>query len=202
MDNIFGIGGPELLLILVLATVVLGPLRMIQMARGFGRLVRDLRNYSRELMSGLNEELAFLDEAKEVIREGVDAASLKPEEVKSIFSGPEPSASTGSGGAASPQVDAASPQPQEVLPVSLNPESRASTGSSDEASPGQTNVGLVDQIPLSSSHNCEGDVSAEPVPVNTIQTSADSAALAPPSTSDSHELNAIVEPSSTNLDPT
>ena len=69
MDNIFGVGGTELLLILVLATIVLGPLRMIQVARGFGRLVRDLRNYSKELMGGLNQELAFLDEAQEVIRE-------------------------------------------------------------------------------------------------------------------------------------
>ena len=60
MESFFGIGGPELLLILVLATVILGPLNMIKMARGFGRLVRDLRNYSRELMSGLDEELAFL----------------------------------------------------------------------------------------------------------------------------------------------
>jgi sec-independent protein translocase protein TatB len=202
VDNIFGIGGPELLLILVLATVVLGPLRMIQVARGFGRLVRDLRNYSRELMSGLNEELAFLDEAKEVIREGVDAVSLKPEEVQAIFPSLEPGVPTDSNAATLTQADAASPQPKEVPSVSPNPELNATTSSSDEERPGQTNIGPTDQIPSSASYSPEGDVLAEPTSVNTIQTSADSAALAPPSTSDSHESNAIVEPSPANLDPT
>jgi len=202
VDNIFGIGGPELLLILVLATVVLGPLRMIQMARGFGRLVRDLRNYSRELMSGLNEELAFLDEAQEVIREGVDAVSLKPEEVQAIFPSLEPGVPTDSNAATLTQSDSASPQPKELPFVSPNPEPNATTGSSDEGRPGQTNVGSTDQIPSSAAYSPEGDMLAEPTPVNTIQTSADSVAPAPPSTSDSHELNVIVEPSSANLDPT
>jgi sec-independent protein translocase protein TatB len=202
VDNIFGIGGPELLLILVLATVVLGPLRMIQVARGFGRLVRDLRNYSRELMSGLNEELAFLDEAKEVIREGVDAASLKPEEIQAIFPSLESGVSADSNAPTLTQADAASPQPKEVPPLSPSPEPNVTVGSSDMASPGQTNVGPTDQISSSASSSPEGDVSAEPTSVNTIQTSADSAALAPPSTSASHESNAIVEPSSANLDPT
>jgi len=200
MDNIFGIGGPELLLILVLATVVLGPLRMIQVARGFGRLVRDLRNYSQELMSGLNQELAFLDEAQEVIREGVNAVSLKPEEVRAIFPSLGPSVTAGSDPATLTQADVASPQPEEVQPV-VSPEPNASTGSPGEANPGQINVGLVDQIPLSSSHDGEGDVSADLVQADTIQASADSA-LAPPSTSDSHALDATVEPSPANLDPT
>ena len=202
MDNIFGIGGPELLLILVLATVVLGPLRMIQVARGFGRLVRDLRNYSRELMSGLNEELAFLDEAQEIIREGVDAVSVKPEEVQAIFPSLELGAPTDSNAATLTHADAASPQPQEVPSVSPSPEPNATTGASDERGPSQTNVGPTDQIPLSASYSPEGDVLTEPTQVNTIQTSADSAALVPPSTSDSHESNAIVEPNPANLDPT
>jgi sec-independent protein translocase protein TatB len=200
MDNIFGIGGPELLLILVLATVVLGPLRMIQVARGFGRLVRDLRNYSQELMSGLNQELAFLDEAQEVIREGVNAVSLRPEEAQTILPSLGPSVTAGSDPATLTQADVASPQPEEVQPV-VNPEPNASTGSPGEANPGQINVGLVDQIPLSSSHN-GGDVSADLVQADTIQASADSVALAPPSTSDSHALDATVEPSPANLDPT
>ena len=201
MDNIFGIGGPELLLILVLATVILGPLRMVQMARGFGRLVRDLRNYSRELMSGLNEELAFLDEAKEAIQEGVDAASLKPEEIQAIFPSLESGVSPDSNAATLPQADAASLQPKEVPSVS-SPGPDAAAGTSEEEGAGQTNVGATDPIPSSASYSPEGDVSAEPTSVNTIQTSADSAALAPPSTSDSHESDALVEPSPANLDPT
>jgi len=62
MESFFGIGGPELLLILVLATIVLGPLRMVRAARQLGILLRDLRNYYQQLSSGLSEELAALDD--------------------------------------------------------------------------------------------------------------------------------------------
>ena len=62
MDSFFGIGGPELLLILVLATIILGPLNMVKMARQFGILLRDLRNYYSSFTANLNEELGELAE--------------------------------------------------------------------------------------------------------------------------------------------
>jgi len=194
MDNIFGIGGPELLLILVLATVVLGPLRMIQMARGFGRLVRDLRNYSRELMSGLNEELAFLDEAKEAVQEGVNAASIKPEEVLPRI---DLGVSADSNAVTPNQADATSSQPKELASVSPSPESNATTSTPMEWRPSQTNATSADAIPSSSSTGMEGSISAEPTSVNTTQTSADSSGSAS-SSPESHESTAIVEPSPTN----
>ena len=200
MDNIFGIGGPELLLILVLATVVLGPLRMIQMARGFGRLVRDLRNYSRELMSGLNEELAFLDEAKEAIQGGVDAASIKPEEVQAILPRLDLGVSGDSNASTSTQADAASSQPKELAPVSAVPEPGATIGTSVEWMPGQTNVGSPDQIPPPAPPGPEGSVSTEPTSVNTMQTSADTTSPAPPA-SGGHESDATVEPNPMYPDP-
>jgi Sec-independent protein translocase protein TatA len=200
MDSIFGIGGPELLLILVLATVILGPLRMIQMARSLGRLLRDLRNYSSELMSGLNEELAFLDEAKEAIQEGVNAASIKPEEVQVILPRLESGIPADSSAPAPAQPNAALPQSQEFKPVSPNPEPNAAINTTVESKPDQTNVGSTDEISSSASHGPAGDVRAEPTSVNTIQTGADSAALTLP-TSEDHESDATVEPNPMYPDP-
>ncbi len=80
MDSFFGIGGSELLLILILATVVLGPLRMIRAARQIGVLLRDLRNYYTELTKGLNEELAALAELQDTVRNQVESALPKLEE--------------------------------------------------------------------------------------------------------------------------
>ena len=82
MESFFGIGGPELLLIFVLATIILGPLRMISAARTMGRLARDLRNYYTELTRGLNEELAALSELKESVRSEVTAAIPTAEELQ------------------------------------------------------------------------------------------------------------------------
>lgn len=82
MESFFGIGGAELVLILVLATVILGPLRMIRMARQFGVLLRDLRNYYTQLTAGLNEELAVLAEAKGIVQDGIESAAIKPEDLQ------------------------------------------------------------------------------------------------------------------------
>jgi Tat protein translocase TatB subunit len=45
----FGIGIPEIMLILVIALIVLGPERMPQVARDLGKVVGDLRRTSDEL---------------------------------------------------------------------------------------------------------------------------------------------------------
>lgn len=49
----FGIGTGEILLILVIALIVLGPERMPQIARDLGRIMGDLRRTSDELQREL-----------------------------------------------------------------------------------------------------------------------------------------------------
>ena len=72
------------------------------------------------------------------------------------------------------QADAASPRSRAIHLSSPNPEPSATIlGASEEGGPGQTSVGSTDQIPSSAAYSPEGDVSAEPTPVNTIQTGAD-----------------------------
>jgi sec-independent protein translocase protein TatB len=66
----FGIGTGELLLILVIALVVLGPERMPRVARDIGRVVGDLRRTSDEL----REE--FLN-ADKVLNKAADAAAAE-----------------------------------------------------------------------------------------------------------------------------
>jgi len=72
MDSFFGIGFPELIVILVLAGLVMGPSRIRQVARTLGRLTAQLQNISREFARQLNAELDSLDddgEMKETMRE-------------------------------------------------------------------------------------------------------------------------------------
>jgi sec-independent protein translocase protein TatB len=67
----FGIGTGELLLILVIALVVLGPERMPRMARDIGRVVGDLRRTSDDLRQ------EFLN-ADKVLNKAVDVAASQP----------------------------------------------------------------------------------------------------------------------------
>jgi len=60
VDNFFGVGGTELLLIIVIATIVLGPRQMAKVALELGKLIRNLRNYSQDFFRVINLELGDL----------------------------------------------------------------------------------------------------------------------------------------------
>lgn len=57
MDSFFGIGGPELVVILLLAGLIMGPERIRDVARYLGRLTAQLQAISREFARQLNSEL-------------------------------------------------------------------------------------------------------------------------------------------------
>jgi Tat protein translocase TatB subunit len=59
----FGIGAEELMLILILALIVLGPERMPKVARDIGRVVGDLRRTSDELREEFLNADKLLDKA-------------------------------------------------------------------------------------------------------------------------------------------
>jgi Tat protein translocase TatB subunit len=57
MDSFFGIGFPELILILIVAGIVMGPERIGQTARWLGRTTAQLQKISRGFIRQLNHEL-------------------------------------------------------------------------------------------------------------------------------------------------
>jgi len=66
MDSIFNIGGPELLLIMLLAGIVMGPKRIQTVAHWLGRMTAQLQAISRGFARQLNAELAAVDEDGEL----------------------------------------------------------------------------------------------------------------------------------------
>ncbi len=67
--DFLGIGSTELIVVLLLAGIVLGPERLARTARELGRFVRNVKNYFSTLSSELNSELDLLDDLKEVQNE-------------------------------------------------------------------------------------------------------------------------------------
>lgn len=61
MDSFFGIGLPELLVILTLAGLIMGPHRIRQVARTLGRITAQLQRVSKEFARQLNAELDAVD---------------------------------------------------------------------------------------------------------------------------------------------
>jgi Sec-independent protein translocase protein TatA len=62
MDSFFGVGLPELLLILLLSGIVMGPHRIRQVAHTIGRTTAQLQKVSRQFARQLNAELDALDD--------------------------------------------------------------------------------------------------------------------------------------------
>lgn len=64
--DIFGIGGNELLVIILLAAIVLGPERLARSAREIGKFVKNVKSYFTSLSVELKAELDILDEMEKV----------------------------------------------------------------------------------------------------------------------------------------
>lgn len=79
-----GIGYQELLLVLVLLLVVVGPERLPAMAYQIGRAVRTMQGYARAVRDEFKDEIDYLDEQYKTIKGQVDEAqsTLRTENAK------------------------------------------------------------------------------------------------------------------------
>lgn len=66
MDSILGIGSSELIIILVLAAIILGPERLARSARELGKFIRNVKAYFNSLSGELKAELDVLDEVNKL----------------------------------------------------------------------------------------------------------------------------------------
>lgn len=103
----FGIGTGELLLLLVLALLVLGPERMPRLARDIGKTVGDLRRTSDELKQEFLSADAMIDRAARI---GETPAAATPTDVGTIA----PPAEQDVPVAPAEQAEVAAPEPDET----------------------------------------------------------------------------------------
>jgi sec-independent protein translocase protein TatA len=73
----FGIGLPELLVIMVLALLVLGPERLPEMARLLGRAYAQLRRASEEFQNTIRQDIAAIERQEDVNRNKAVAQELR-----------------------------------------------------------------------------------------------------------------------------
>ena len=91
----FGIGMPELLVILGLALIILGPKKLPEIARGLGKAMREFRRATSDLREQFEEETRELKDVTETLREEVD---LEGEGEFGLEEGGEPKGESGAEG--------------------------------------------------------------------------------------------------------
>jgi sec-independent protein translocase protein TatA len=73
----FGIGLPELVVILAVALIVLGPQRLPEVARMLGRAYGQLRRASEEFQQTIRQDLAALERQEDVNRNKAIAQEIR-----------------------------------------------------------------------------------------------------------------------------
>lgn len=89
-----GIGLPELLFILVLALLVLGPQRLPEVARMVGRAYAQLRRASEEFQQTIRQDLATIERQEDIQRNQAIAQEIRerlapPADLQRSVPGPE-----------------------------------------------------------------------------------------------------------------
>jgi len=83
--NFGGIGGGELLVILVIALIVFGPGRLVEIASSLGKALREFRKMSQDLTTDLQKELDVTKELKAEVQKELDLTKeLKAEVQKEL----------------------------------------------------------------------------------------------------------------------
>jgi Tat protein translocase TatB subunit len=73
----FGIGFPELVMILAVALIVLGPQRLPEVARMLGRAYAQLRRASEEFQNTIRQDLAALERQEDAHRNKAVAQEIR-----------------------------------------------------------------------------------------------------------------------------
>ncbi|NJK37942.1 MAG: TatA/E family twin arginine-targeting protein translocase [Oscillatoriales cyanobacterium RM2_1_1] len=86
--NIFGIGLPEMMVILVLALLVFGPKKLPEIGRSMGKAIRGFQEASREFENEIKQEVKQLEETAELdsSRKAITAAQTQNSPQNSIQS--------------------------------------------------------------------------------------------------------------------
>lgn len=103
--NFLGIGYQELLLVLVLLLVVVGPERLPTMAYQIGRAVRQMQRYARAVREEFSEEFDYLDTQYRTVRGEIEVTKSTLREGQAKFESELQSATPALSGPLLPPID-------------------------------------------------------------------------------------------------
>ncbi len=83
----FGIGMPELIIILAIALVVIGPKKLPEMARSLGKGLAEFKKASNDFRRNIEEEARAAEEKERIARENAAKAAVEREKAPEAAAG-------------------------------------------------------------------------------------------------------------------
>jgi sec-independent protein translocase protein TatA len=78
--NVFGIGLPEMVVIMIVALLIFGPKKLPEIGRSMGKAIRGFQEASRDFQNEFQKEAAQLEEAVKT------NAELEPKQIEAVKS--------------------------------------------------------------------------------------------------------------------
>lgn len=77
----FGIGMPELIIILVIALIVIGPQKLPDLARSLGKGLAEFKRATNDFKRNVEEEARAAEEKERIAKESAAKEAVEPEKV-------------------------------------------------------------------------------------------------------------------------
>ncbi|WP_338669944.1 Sec-independent protein translocase protein TatB [Pseudodesulfovibrio methanolicus] len=110
----FGIGGPELLIICVVALIVIGPQKLPELLRSLGKGVAEFKRVGNEVKSTLDDEVTKAEAAARKKEVDAELARRKAEKAKQEAAAESPA----------PEAESPAPEAQAETADSVEPEEK------------------------------------------------------------------------------
>ncbi len=85
----FGIGMPELIIILVIALIVIGPKKLPEIARSLGKGLAEFKRASDDFRQNINEEAKALEEKEALAKEALAKEEATPAQKEPVVQSKE-----------------------------------------------------------------------------------------------------------------
>ncbi len=144
----FNIGLPEMLIILVIALIVFGPNKLPELAKAFGKAMREFKKATEEVKESFREETKDLEEIKSNLNHENLLADLAGATEEEVTPGPSLKTETALEPPAAAQATTESLAPERPVPAGLPTciPAEGQTGHPEESpSPDQGSAGEADE---------------------------------------------------------